>query len=132
MLDLARRADDRALAIALDRFGVAAERGDQRVRHVETERLQIVGEADDLLDIATGEGVSDDGKDRSATIGRFRNGSTFMEDLLNQGDLLANLNRRHGAPFVHCGRPLERGRGNRLRGRLQGGFVPQALALPLQ
>src|SRR5277367_1531162 len=60
MLDLACRAHDRALAIALDRLGVTAERGDQRLRHVQAERLQVVREADDLLDITSCKRVLDD------------------------------------------------------------------------
>ena len=55
MLELAGRADDGALAVALDRSRIAAERRDQRVRHVEAERLQVVHEAGDVLDIAPGE-----------------------------------------------------------------------------
>ena len=118
MLDLARRADDRALAVALDRLGIAAERGDQRSGHVEAERLQVVGEADDLLDVSSGEGVLYDGEDCGAAIGRFRNGAAFVEDLLDQGDALAKLNRRHGATLLRCWVRLRRpgtGRSGRRR-----------------
>ena len=127
MFDLARRADDRALAVALDRLGVAAERGDQRFGHVEAERLQVVGEADDLLDIAAGERVPDDGEDRGAAIGGSRHRAAFVEDLLDHGDALAKFNRRHGAPLLHCelaaGTPSRR---QRLRRRQQAGPFAEA------
>ena len=59
MLDLAGGADDGALAIALHHVRIAAERGDQSARHREAERLQVLHEGRDLLDVAAGEGVLD-------------------------------------------------------------------------
>ena len=85
MLDLSRRADDRALAIALDRLRVAAERRDQRRRHFQAERFQIIGKADDILDVATGERVSYDREDRGAPIGDRRDGTALVENLLDDG-----------------------------------------------
>jgi len=68
----------------------------------EAERLQVIGEADDLLDVAAGEGVLDDGENRCAAIGDFRHKAAFVEDRLDHGDALAKLNRRHDAPLLHC------------------------------
>ena len=112
VLDLAGRADDGALAVALDRLRIAAERGDQRLRHVEAERLQIVGEADDVLDIAAGEGVLDDCEDRArGDRGLSPTRAALVEDLLDQGDALAQLNRWHERCFARIARRGPRGRG---------------------
>ena len=61
VLELAGAPDDGALAIAFNRGGLAAERGDKIARHRETERLEVLHEEGDLLHIASGEGIADHG-----------------------------------------------------------------------
>src|SRR5271169_5342667 len=111
MFDLAAGADDRAFAIALNRLGIAAERADQRLRHLEPKRLQIIREADDVDDIATGEGILDDGQDRASAVRRSGLRAALVEDVLDCDDAFANLNGGHGGSLSCVPSPREAGRG---------------------
>ena len=72
VLELAGGADDGALAVALDDFGIAAQRGDQRSRHLEAQRFEVVHEAGDVVDVVAGEGIVDHREHRGAAQRRGR------------------------------------------------------------
>ena len=99
MLDLAGGTDDRAFAVALDEL-LSAKGCDELRRHVEAERFERFHVAGDVRLVAPREGVRDHAEDGAALEGLRRARATFVEDLLDDEDLLADFDRqcvrRHG------------------------------------
>ena len=95
-------ADNGALAIAVDGGRVAAQRRDQPVGQVEAQRLQVVHEAHDVFDIATGERVGDHGGGSGAVARRGWRRAALVADLLDGDDDLADLDLRHGRQLLRA------------------------------
>lgn len=66
MFQLAAAADHGPLAITFDRGSITAKRIDKFARHLQPERLQVLHERLDILDIAAGIRIGDDGENNTA------------------------------------------------------------------
>src|ERR1700685_253303 len=94
MLKLACSANNCAFAVAFDCLR-AAERGSQILSHRKPKRLQVVHEAGDLFDITPGEGVVNDGDDRTTLERGFGGRAAFVKDLFDSDDSFSDCNLRH-------------------------------------
>src|SRR6185369_14608168 len=92
VLDFASRADDGTLAVSLDNFGISAQRGDQRARHLKAQRPEVIHETGDLFDILSGKGIVDYSNRSGAAQRSGRNRPTLVEDFFHRREFLANLN----------------------------------------
>ena len=97
VFELAGCPDDGALAVAFDHLRVAAKRIDQPLRHLDAKRLQIVHQSGDLLHIAAGERIFDHCRHRGPPARDGGRWATLVQDLLDYGDVFANLDGCHGA-----------------------------------
>src|ERR1700741_352484 len=117
MLQFAGLANDGALALAFHGLGVAAERRNERFRHVEPERVQIFHEARDLLDISTGEGIANHSERRSPPQRLPGSGTTFMENLFYHDDAFSHFHFRHESGSLTYRVARSRGRAEKSRAR---------------
>src|SRR6516162_8417283 len=95
MLEFARFTNDGALAITFDRFRIATERGNQRLGHIETQWIQILHEACDLLHKVPGKGIVNDRECCGSPLWFVSYGTALVEDFFDGDDALANANLRH-------------------------------------
>ena len=99
MLQLACRADDRALAVAVDLLRVAAQRIDELVGQQQPERLQIFHRRLQPLDIAPGERVLHHRHRRRAQPGLVGRRPALVKDFLGDDSDLAH--RKFSHAFSH-------------------------------
>ena len=87
--------DDAALAVALHQGRISAEGREQLARHGQAQRLQVVHKSLDVLDVAAGEGIGDDGDNSGAARGRIPRRAAIMKDLLYLQHQLAQQDLGH-------------------------------------
>ena len=99
---LAAFADEGGLAVAVDPLA-AAERGDQLVGHLKSERLQVVQCRLQVFFPDTGKGIGDDGDDGGAAARLFRRRAVLVMDGLGKQHRLAKPKFGHGSLLQACG-----------------------------
>src|SRR5580704_14152060 len=94
VLKFACSANNCTFAVAFYRLR-AAKRCSQVLSHPNSKRLQVVHEAGNLLDIASGERVVNDGDHRPTSLRRLGRRATLVEDLLNREDMFSDCDFMH-------------------------------------
>src|ERR1019366_1642436 len=124
VLELAGKADQRALAVTLDPRR-AAERFDQARRHLATERLQRFHHRLDVFDVAAGIGIPDNGGGAAAAQRLRQARPVVVPDVFDRDDELAHvdLGQRGRSGDQHGAKLRGRDSGCR-RGATAGAPVP--------
>ena len=94
VFELAVRADDRALAVALEPLQRHAHRAAQLLRHVDADRLQRLHHRKDVLHVAAGEQVGHDDADRTAAQRHGGHRAELVVDVFDVREDAADLDHR--------------------------------------
>src|SRR5579872_5910484 len=100
VLQLSRRAHNRALAVAFNNFRVTAESNDECPSHLKTERLEIVHESFDVRNVLPGKRISNDSQCRRPPQRSRGHRPALVKNFFHACDALSNHDLRHApSPF---------------------------------